>query len=242
MNQMTTLPTTTYDVAFTAGGLLLRESLILAERYRQLGDWQAVRLAVCDENLLQARTVSSMNRVGREVVQRLQTLRETELEFLLDASPQEQAWLLWVAICRRYALIADFAVEVLRERYLSLKADLNFEDFDAFFHHKADWHPALESVRPVTRDKLRQVLFRMLREAGLLGSNHMIHAAMLSPPFIALIRQEIQGSCNTSLSLTPICKEPRHEPGCQPHDHAGALPAPACCDLGAALPQKTRLG
>jgi hypothetical protein len=189
LNAFSSTPARKYDFAFTAGGLLLRESLKLAERYRALGDWSAVRESIRDENLLQARTVSSMNRVGREVVQRLETLSGEELEFLLEASPQEQAHLLWIAICRRYPLIADFAVEVVRERYLSLKSDLNLEDFDVFFNHKAEWHPELEKVRQVTRDKLRQVLFRMLREAGLLGSNHMINAAMLSPALVNLIGQ-----------------------------------------------------
>ena len=86
-------------------------------------------------------------------------------------------------------------VEVVRERYITLKADLTHEVFDSFFNHKSDWHPELEKIQPSTRKKLRQVLFRMLSEADLLTADNMIAPAMLSPDLIALIscgnRQEL---------------------------------------------------
>src|SRR5690606_1010690 len=88
------------------------------------------------------------------------------------------------AVCRRYRFIAEFAQEVLRERYITLKADLNHEEYDAFFNRKSDWHPELESIKPITRNKLRQVLFRILREADLITDNHFINAAMLTPSFV----------------------------------------------------------
>ena len=97
-----------------------------------------------------------------------------------EANPQDQNYLLWLAVCRRYTFIADFAVEVLRERYITLKSDLNYEDFDIFFNQKSEWHIELEKIRPATRNKLRQVLFKILREADLLTTNNMINAAMLS--------------------------------------------------------------
>ena len=96
---------------------------------------------------------------------------------------------MWIAVCRRYRFIADFAVEVLRERYITLKSDLTHEDFDSFFNRKSEWHLELEEITPATRGKLRQVLFKILREADLLTANNMIHAAMLSPRLLDLIQQ-----------------------------------------------------
>ncbi|MDY0269924.1 DUF1819 family protein [Trichloromonas sp.] len=178
-----------YSMSFTTGGLFHRESVMLAALYLDLGDWDAVRDKVVAENLLQTRTLNSLKRVCREVVSRLRTLAQGELEFLVGASQQEQAHLLWLAVCRRYRFIAEFAVEVLRERYLTLKADLAFEDFDSFFNRKSEWHPELDEITPATRSKLRQVLFKMLREADLLTTNNMIHAAMLSPSLLELFHQ-----------------------------------------------------
>lgn len=178
-----------YAVSFTTGGLFHNESLALAQLYAQVRDWDAVRSEAISQNLLQTRTLSTLKRVSREIVSRLRTLSGAEIDFLLDASRQDQAYVLWLAICRRFSLIADFAIEVLRERYISLKTSLAHEDFDAFFNRKADWHPELDQVSDSTRRKLRQVLFRMLREAELLTAQNMICAAMLSPRLLDVIYQ-----------------------------------------------------
>ena len=178
-----------YSMSFTTGGLFHRESVELASLYIDLGDWNSVRDKVVAENLLQTRTLSTLKRVCREVISRLQTLSSGELEFLVEASHQEQAYLLWLTVCRRYRFIGEFAVEVLRERYITLKSDLTHEDFDSFFNRKSEWHLELDKITPATRGKLRQVLFKILREADLLTANCMIHAAMLTPRLLDLIHQ-----------------------------------------------------
>ena len=186
------MSTKKYSLSFTTGGLFHRESLILAALYLDLGDWKSVRDKVITENVLQTRTLNTLKRVCNEVVSRLKTLNQGELEFLVEGSRQEQAYLLWLAVCRRYRFIADFAVEVLRERYITLKNDLTLDDFDSFFNRKSEWHLELDAITPSTRSKLRQVLFRILREADLLTANNMIHAAMLSPRLVELIHQGSQ--------------------------------------------------
>jgi hypothetical protein len=178
-----------YRMSFTTGGLFHHESVQLAQLFLDLGDWNLVRNKVIAENVLQTRTLSTLKRVCREVVSRLQMLSSIELEFFVEASHQEQAYLLWLAICRQYRFIADFAVEVLQERYISLKADLTYDDFDSFFNRKSEWHLELEKITPATRGKLRQVLFKILREADLITTSNTIHAAMLSPALVQLIHQ-----------------------------------------------------
>jgi len=178
-----------YSMSFTTGSLFHSESVKLATLYVDLGNWDSVRDKVIEENLLQARTLNTLKRVCREVVSRLKMLSSGEIEFLVACNHQEEAYLLWLAVCRRYSFIADFAVEVLRERYVTLKIDLTYEDFDSFFNCKSEWHLELDEIASATRSKLRQVLFKMLRETDLLTANNMINAAMLSPRLLALIQQ-----------------------------------------------------
>ncbi len=45
---------------------------------------------------------------------------------------------------------------------------------------KANQHPELEEIKETTRKKLRQVLFRMLREAGILDTQLEIKPVFLS--------------------------------------------------------------
>lgn len=178
-----------YRISFTSGSLYHYESVKLAELYLSLGDWEEVRDHALHSNVLQARTESTAKRTCREAIARLKTLNAEELAFLAEASQQDQAHLLWVAVCRLYRFIADFAVEVLRERFIVMKLDLGFDDFDAFYNRKAEWHDELDNASATTRDKLRQVLFRMLREAGLLARDRTINAVLLSPALIELLRQ-----------------------------------------------------
>lgn len=176
-----------YKMSFTTGGLFSRESAILAMVFSKTGNWDIVRNKVLTENLLQTRTLSSAQRICREVISRLKTLNPSELDLLVRGTAQEQGYLLWIGVCRCYKFIADFAVEILRERYLGLKIDLHYEDFDAFFNKKSEWHPELDTIQPATRNKLRQVLFKILREAELLTASKTINAAMLSPRLLEAI-------------------------------------------------------
>lgn len=93
---------------------------------------------------------------------------KTNSAFCPGATLRDSGYLLWLAVCRRYRFLADFAVEVLHERFLTLKPALPPQEFDVFFNDKSQSHPELSELSSSTIQKLRQVLFRMLREAGLL--------------------------------------------------------------------------
>ncbi len=177
-----------YSLSFTTGALLHHESVTLANLYHQYLDWAQVRAVAVAENSLQLRTLSSSKKVTNEIVSRLRLLTDAELAFLSDASSSDQALLLWIALCRRYNFLADFAAEVLRERYVTLKGTLSHEDYDAFFNRKAEWHPELENVTTATRSKARQVAFKMLREAGLLDTGGRIQGVMLGTRLLILLK------------------------------------------------------
>lgn len=189
-----------YRLSFTTGGLFHQESLRLAESHQKLGDWDSTWAHALDSNLLQARTQSTLRRTSRELVLRLQTLNDQELRLLLDGTPDEQNCLLWLAICRCYPFIGQFATDVLHERYITLKATLSHEEFNAFFNQQAQWRPALDSISPATRSKLRAVLFRMLHEAGLLDKSGTIQAALLSPRLLRHLMSHVPAN----LSIFPI--------------------------------------
>lgn len=159
----------------------MKESCDIAELYLSLGDWGKVRDLAQRDNLIRSRTTSSSFRVCREICQRLGKLNDDELKALCEGTIQVKQQLLWLAICRSYKLIYEFAVEVVREKFLQLHLDLRQEDYDAFFNAKAEWHDELENLAESTRKKLRQVVFKMLREADLLTKADTINMAMLTP-------------------------------------------------------------
>lgn len=189
-----------FRLSFTTGGLFLRESAIVAERFVVLRDWQEAREQVRQENLLQVRTAAAATRISKEVTARLEMLNVEEVEALVELGMRDQAYLLWVAVCRRYTFIRQFATEVLREHHLSLRRELSLGDYDNFYNSKALWHSELDDLTPSTQKKLRQNLFRMLREADLISEQHAIQPALLSP-FVAEL---LARNCVGDLMVFPI--------------------------------------
>lgn len=171
---------TRYALSFTSGALLMREALIAAPIYLRERDWAAARELIEKNNLLQSRTVASGHRLVRETAQRLAVLNDTELRLLSEATATERGHLLWVAACRRYDLIGEFAQEVLRERFLLFAPSLGYDDFDGFVRTKALWHEELADLKDSTLRKLRSTVFLMLTEAGLLADDGHIQPAVLS--------------------------------------------------------------
>lgn len=176
-----------YRLSFTTGGLFLQEAPVVVERYLVLGDWKTTRDQIRSENLLQVRTSTAATRISKELISRLELLSTDELQYLITASRREQTYLLWSATCRRYAFIRDFAVDILREHFITLRYQITHNDFDAFTNSKAVWHAELDELAPSTLQKLRSNLFRMLRDADLLSDAGLIQPAMLTPALAKIL-------------------------------------------------------
>lgn len=136
-----------YRLSFTTGGLFVQEAASLAASYLTTGDWAKARTQARQENLLQVRTAAAATRISKEVTARLEHLDDQELKALLQLNLHDRASLLWVAACRRYTFIREFATEVLRENHLHLRRQLSFNDYESFFSSKALWHAELDRLR-----------------------------------------------------------------------------------------------
>ncbi|MCP4608993.1 MAG: DUF1819 family protein [Planctomycetes bacterium] len=181
------MKTDRYKLSFTSAGLSISGSIKIAETYLQFKDWDAVKEKVKTENLLQARTQSSGQRTFHELAPRLQQLTIEQMNLLVKSNHQEQKRILWFAVCSLYAYIREFAIEVIYEKYQSLDYELTEFDYDAFFNRKADWHQELDRLQESTKTKIKTVLFRMLREAGLISKDHVIIPTVLSGRMIELL-------------------------------------------------------
>ena len=179
-----------YRMSFTNGSLFYNESLALVELYRKIGTWEQTKAEANDRNILQSRTISSGKRNVREICGRLSLLTNRQLDILQNGSRQDQIQILWLATCKRYLFVKEFAAEVVREKLLRLDYAISYQDYDSFFNAKAEWHDELESLSESTCKKLRQVLFRLAHEADIISSNDLINPAMLCPEVIEAIAED----------------------------------------------------
>lgn len=167
-----------YRMSFGTGGLSIAESAMIARaRLRGLSWERAADTGSTDA--FQTRKAGSAKRLAREATHRLRLLDQDELELLVDGTRPEQAALLWTATCRTYRFIREWTLEVLVERGAIGRQDVNYGDFDRFFAEKEEQAPELARLTGATRTKLRAVLFRFMREAGLLGTTGEL---TLAPP------------------------------------------------------------
>jgi hypothetical protein len=179
-----------YLMSFVTGGLYINESVAVARLRLQGNSWDATAAKARETKAFPVRKESSARRSIREIINRLRELSDDELSLLLEGDRPEQAALLWLAACRAYRFVGEFAVEVLNERFLSLRLHVTYGDFDSFLSAKAEWSPKLASLTNSTRAKLRAVLFRLMREAGVLSQDGELLEVMLS----ARLRARIAGN------------------------------------------------
>lgn len=179
-----------YRMSFSVGGLMLNESLAVAKTYRAGEPWVGARERLLGQGTSSLPKKASQTRALREVYDRIGHLSDAERHYLsAEADRAEQQAMMWLAICRTYRFIHEFAVEMINERYQSWRLDLGHEVFDRFLAEKAESDPGLAELSASTCAKLRQVLFRILREAGLISVEGRIQPVWLSGRMKRLIEE-----------------------------------------------------
>lgn len=178
---MTLNSTQSYKMSFSTGGLFINESVEVAKIHRAGENWKETVTRALEDGAASLPKSASQRRTLREIANRVSALTTDERAFLIeDADRQERQSLLWLATCRAYRFVREFSIEVIREQYLSYQLDLPLESFDVFFDAKAEWDGGLASISHSTKLKLRQILFRIMREAGILSEDNRIQTAYLS--------------------------------------------------------------
>lgn len=169
-----------YTLSFTVGGLFLFEGIELA-RLRVAGaSWEEVRRTVPAGIFVARGGASSVERIRNEAIRRVSTLAMREIAHLATAGMTDARALMWIAACRKYRILAEFAQEVLDERLRSFQPEIRVTDFDALLDTKGVHAEEIARLAASTRARLRGVAFRMLREAEILDSANRVCAPRLS--------------------------------------------------------------
>jgi hypothetical protein len=171
-------------MSFTVGSLLARESFQFLEIYFENKDWKKAKKIAVENNILQSNKISTCQRVITELYSRLKLLNSAELNFLKQETGREQLLILWLAFCRKYSFVYQFAAELIHNRVQNFNAQLDLIDFDLFFETMSLQYPQLESIPESRKNKLRQVLFRTLKEAEILDKELNIKTFIPSQNFL----------------------------------------------------------
>jgi len=179
-----------YRMSYVLGGLFYTETLKIFKVYSEEGNWPATRERVLSENRLNANMKRSAKRIYQEIELRLKTLTKEELTLLERGTAEEKRQLLWLACCKSYRFLYELTSELINEKRLTGETVLACSDYEAFYTQKAMGSEALQNLTASTRQKLRSVAFRILREADILNQRKEILPQLLTPELEAVIKAD----------------------------------------------------
>ena len=158
-----------YILSFTAASLRLNEMVKVATAALDNagGDLAMVKESGVVFSSVKTRT---SDREFREVRKRLETLTTDQTAILIRGDLISQKQIAFLSVCKRYTFIQDFAVDVIRDKVLVFDYQLNESDYKSFINSKLSLHPELEEFSESTLKKAKQVMFRILEQAGIINN------------------------------------------------------------------------
>lgn len=152
-----------YDFGFTALSLRVKELVKVAMVNKNKRNFDII------QEIGQGKT-NSGKRFLIEINKRLDSLNEQQIDILLNGDFYEQKQIAFLAMCKVYGFIRDFVIEVCREKVLVFDYTLTEGEYRSFFRRKLETYYKMQNFTEATNEKIRQVLFRTLVEAGIIDN------------------------------------------------------------------------
>lgn len=170
----------TYEFSFTACSLHVNEMV------------QFLRISLGLEEPGAGGKESSIKRKNVEFQKRLNTLTPEQKDALLNGDAMLQRQIAYLSACKLYRFLRDFVVEVMREKMLLMDLELTDGEYLSFYRRKMIHHEEMEHLSPTTEKKVKQVIFRILAEAGIINSveKKVLQYQILEPQLIRLIEND----------------------------------------------------
>ena len=185
-----------YRLSFGTGNAYINESNLILKKYLENKDWRETEKYSIENNILQTNTLSSSKRIFREISLRLKSLSQQEQEFFIRSNYVDQSILIWISICRTYKFIGDFASMIISEKFSSYQLEIEYSDFNYFFEKQQVLHEELRTLKDSTRKKLRQVIFRIMKDLNIISKDKEI-----TPLLPSLELKEVTKSTRKDLKL-----------------------------------------
>ena len=150
-----------YDFSFTAASLRRNDMILVAKDrvYNRKTD-----LAL----LIGAGKSATGKRILSECNKRVDKLSPAQLRLLLHGDLITQNQMAFLAVCKCHPFIRDFVVEIAREKLLVFDYQLSEGEYLSFFRRKEEEQPQMVNLSELTQNKVRQVTFKILEQAGII--------------------------------------------------------------------------
>lgn len=181
-----------YLFSFTTGSFMMNETQKIASLYLKYRDWGRVDQQIFQKNILQKNKRATNQRQLQEIKKRLRNLSDEAISEFAESDLPDKKMILLLSILKTYQFIFEFISEVIRPKWILLDDQLLDSDYIRFIHEKEEFHDELANLSEITKAKIKQVLFRILAESGLIDSvkTRRIMQPYISEKIIRLIINE----------------------------------------------------
>lgn len=157
-----------YSAKLTGESFLMYEFKIIAKLKKDGYSDKEIRRMVLEENLFQYKFKSSISRRLTPLIQRVNIIDENLINMLLLDPLGDGSIINLYAIMKNDRLFFEFMNEVVGERISTSDLYLEKKDINVFITEKKEQSEVVDKWTDETIAKIKQVIFKILSEAGVL--------------------------------------------------------------------------
>jgi hypothetical protein len=164
-----------YNGEIVAGSLLIPESREIAKLLLRDTSEEEWHQAIIIDNVLQKRSPATAKRQAKLIRNRLVLMTPEHWVLVKDGNAEVTTQALLAATIKRSRLLGDFMGNVCRHNWLTFNRTLSKIDWREFLETCSLVDPAVGEWTESTKSKLRQIVFRILAEAGYIDSTRKLN-------------------------------------------------------------------
>jgi hypothetical protein len=169
-----------YNGEIVAGSLLIPESRETATLLLQGASEEDWYQAIVIHNILQKRSPASAKRQAKLIRKRLGLMTPAHWALVKEGNAEVTTWALLAAAIKHSRLLGDFMGNVCRQHWQTYNRSLSSKDWREFLETCSQVDPVVGEWTVTTTSKLRQVVNRILAEAGYIDSTRKLNLQPVS--------------------------------------------------------------
>ena len=187
-----------YNSDLIGGNLMVRESRIIASLLLEKTDDAGWQQAIMVDNCLQKNRPATAKRMAQAIRKRLEPLSSDYWQALRDGDEQLATQVSFFAALRRNLLLLEFLETTVADAFAMRAEGLARYQWDEFLVDRAQRDSAVGEWSASSKQKMGQVVFRMLKDVGVLAEKaapngrHRLHPMLLRPELQALLEANHQ--------------------------------------------------
>lgn len=163
-----------YNAEIVAGSLMLAESRKIAELLLKGIDDGAWHQALVIDNVLQKKSPSTAKRQSALIKKRLELMTPDLWQLVVGGTSEVATQSVFAAAIKHSHLLGDFLKCVVKAHYKVFDNQLSRKEWKTYFEEREQLEPEVGSWAESTRNKLGEVIFRVLAEARYLDSTRAL--------------------------------------------------------------------